>query len=140
MISKLVLSESRYVGDLLLLSEQYYKQVKLATMAGLIALASDLLDTIFLNWLVATHSHVHHSHITTILQIISHHATPNHTTAHQHHYTTPHVQYTHHMYNIHTTICMHITIYTCTHATQYTYCTTRYRIVPHYTTLHQTTP
>lgn len=51
-ISKLVSSESRYLGDLLILSDQYYQQVKLATMAGLVAPATDLLDTIFLNWLV----------------------------------------------------------------------------------------
>ena len=50
-IAKLVSSESRYVGDLLVLSDQYYQQVKLAITAGLIPLPSDLLDTIFLNWL-----------------------------------------------------------------------------------------
>jgi hypothetical protein len=50
-IAKLVSSESRYVGDLMVLSDQYYQQVKLAITAGLIPLPSDLLDTIFLNWL-----------------------------------------------------------------------------------------
>jgi hypothetical protein len=48
-IAKLVSSESRYVGDLMVLSDQYYQQVKLAITAGLIPLPSDLLDTIFLN-------------------------------------------------------------------------------------------
>ena len=51
MIAKLVSSESRYVGDLYILSDQYYQQVKLAITAGLIPLPTDLLDTIFLNWL-----------------------------------------------------------------------------------------
>ena len=50
-IAKLVSSESRYVGDLFVLSDQYYQQVKLAITAGLIPLPTVLLDTIFLNWL-----------------------------------------------------------------------------------------
>ena len=112
------MSESRYVSDLLLLSEQYYKQVKLATLAGLIALASDLLDTIFLNWLVAIKLH------TTLGHAIPHNAIPHHATPQcLYLHTTPYtctciIQ--HHTIQHHTTLCT-------THHT----CTPRHAI-PHY--------